>query len=208
MVDLAELRKRGKGGKKTRPADQAAARPAPADSPAPPSPPPMPPPSSPDPAAPTPGPAAPVPAVVSSAPAPAPVERLLYLSFALGHETYGLPIDSVQEIIPCSRVTRVPNASREILGILSLRGIVLPVLDIGPFLGQTLSPPSEDTRIIVLALEEELTGVMVDRVLHTVGVPADQVEPPPATVTDEKGLIAGVHSLRDRLLILLKPEQL
>jgi chemotaxis signal transduction protein len=114
----------------------------------------------------------------------------------------------VQEIIPQSQITRVPNAPREIMGITALRGIVLPILDIGPFLGQTLAPPSEDTRIIVLALEEELAGVMVDKVLHTVAIPPDQVEPPPATVSDEKGLIAGVHSLQDRLLILLKPEQL
>lgn len=204
MVDLAELRKKAKRKKAAKPAE-----------PAPPPPlevtPPAEPPAGPIPAAPAPEPDAPAP-LPAPVPAPAadapPEEHLLYLSFVIGRETYAFPIDPVQEIIPSTRITRVPNAPREVMGILSLRGIVLPVLDIGPFLGQKLSPPTDDTRIIVIALEDELGGVMVDRVLHTLAIPASQVEPPPATVADEKGLIAGVHSMRDRLLILLKPEQL
>lgn len=201
MVNLAELRKRSKGKN----AAEAAAAPSPTVSESPiaqPAPPP-PAPTEREAPPPLPSPSAPVAAAMSAA-----VEQLLYLSFEIGKETYGFPIDPVQEIIPPSHITRVPNAPREVMGILSLRGIVLPILDIGPFLGQTLAPLSEDTRIIVVTLEEELAGVMVDRVLHTVAVPADQVEPPPATVMDDKGLIAGVHSLQDRLLILLKPEQL
>jgi len=209
MVDLAELRKRGKRMKTETPAAPPPPEPA-AAAVEPPAPIPAeaaPPPAAPEPI-PAPPPAAPVPAVAApSTPVPA-VEHLLYLSFKIGKESYGFPIDPVQEIIPPSHITRVPNAPREVMGILSLRGIVLSILDIGPFLGQTLGPPTEDTRIIVVALEDEPTGVMVDQVLHTVAIPADQVEPPPATVMDEKGLIAGVHSLRDRLLILLKPEQL
>jgi len=196
MVDLAELRKKGKGKKAGAAAPSTSAPPQPEPAPEPPPP------------APTPPADAPLPvAVPLPQPGPA-MEQLLYLSFEIGREIYGFPIDPVQEIIPLSHITRVPNAPREVMGILSLRGIVLPILDIGPFLGQKLAPPSEDSRIIVVALGEELTGIMVDRVLHTVAVPSDLVEPPPATVTDDKGLIAGVHSLQDRLLILLKPEQL
>jgi purine-binding chemotaxis protein CheW len=206
MVDLAELRKRGKRTKAEPqgPADPRSAAPPPEPPPpAVPAPPPAPEPPSPAPAEPALPPSTAAPAVASPA-----AEQLLYLAFEIGRESYGFPIDPVQEIIPPSHITRVPNAPREVMGILSLRGVVLPILDIGSFLGQTLGPETEDTRIIVVALEDEPAGVMVDRVLHTVAIPAGQIEPPPATVTDEKGLIAGVHSLQDRLLILLKPEQL
>lgn len=206
MVDLAELRKRGKRTKAESPgpADPHPAAPPPGHpSPVPPPPPPAPKPASPPPVEPPPPPPATAPVVSALA-----AEHLLYLAFEIGRESYGFPIDPVQEIIPPSHITRVPNAPREVMGILSLRGVVLPILDIGSFLGQTLGPETEDTRIIVVALEDEPAGVMVDRVLHTVAIPADQIEPPPATVADEKGLISGVHSLQDRLLILLKPEQL
>jgi len=210
MVDLAELRKKTRKKKEASPA-------APVPETAAPSPPPMEPAAQPAPQPPVPE----TPAAQETAPPPpAPAvgfpqekspenrETLQFLAFKIGREIYGFPIDAVQEIIPPGRVTRVPNASREIIGIMSLRGIVIPVLDISHFLGQTLAPESADSRIIVLNPSEEMLGVLVDKVLHTLAVAPGQIETPPATVVDEKGLIAGVHSLKDRLLVLLRPEQL
>jgi len=130
------------------------------------------------------------------------------LSFRIGREVYAFPIDAVQEIIPPMRITPVPNAPKEIMGILSLRGVVIPVLEIAVFLGQTPTPEGSETRIIVLRAGEEILGIHVDRVEHTVQVPVARMEPAPQTVQDPRGLISGVFADGDRLLILLRPESL
>ncbi len=135
-------------------------------------------------------------------------EKDLFLIFSIGKEIYGLPIDYVQEIIPLYPITLVPNAPPECLGIISLRGIVFPVLNIGIFLGQNLKEETEDTRLIVLRTQEDVVCVKVDRVLQTLSIPLKNIEPPPATVKDEKGLIMGVYPYKKRLLILLKAEQI
>lgn len=209
MVDLAELRKKSRRKKAEAPAPPAETTlplvPEPAPTPIPPPAPPL----APEPAAPPPPPpaAAPVPP-----PAPGPqgtsAELQQFLAFRIGRELYGFPIDAVHEIIPPARVTPVPNAPPEITGIMSLRGIVLPVLDISLFLGQRPGAESPDTRIIVINPKEELLGVRVDKVLHTLSIQTQEIESPPATVQDDRGLIAGVHSMEDQLLILLRPEQL
>jgi len=192
MVDLAELRKRSQRKK--------AGAPVPAVSTASSETPALPPPE----AAPSPV----RPAEPSPAPSSPPAEVVQVLSFRIGREAYAFPIDAVQEIIPPMQVTPVPNAPKEIMGILSLRGMVIPVLDIAVFLGQTPAAEGPEARIIVLRAGEEILGIHVDRVEHTVQVSVARMESIPQTVQDPRGLISGVHAEGDRLLILLKPESL
>jgi len=135
-------------------------------------------------------------------------EKELFLCFAIGKELYGIQIDYVQEIIPVYPITRVPNSPPEILGIISIRGQVLPVLDIGIFLDQRVGKITEDTRLIILKINEELISIIVDKVHQNISIPLKNVEPAPSTVKDEKGLIFGVYPFKKRLLILLKAEQI
>jgi purine-binding chemotaxis protein CheW len=194
MVDLAELRKKTRRRKEDAPAPAVTA-PSPR----------TPPPPAPEPAPP---PVRPADTPAEPAPAPPPAETVQVLAFRIGRETYGFPIDAVQEIIPPMRITPVPNAPKAIMGILSLRGVVIPVLDIAVFLGQTAAPLDPDARIIVLRSGEEILGIHVDRVEHTVQVPLARIEATPQTVQDPRGMITGVHAEGDRLLILLRPESL
>lgn len=135
-------------------------------------------------------------------------QKELFLSFRIGKEIYGLPIDYVQEIIPLYPITRVPNAPPEIVGITSIRGMVLPVINIGIFLGQKLSEFTPDTRLIILKIKEETISIIVDAVYQNIAIPLNSIEPAPSTVKDEKGLIFGVYPYKKKLLILLKAEQI
>ncbi|MEJ5165921.1 MAG: chemotaxis protein CheW [Thermoanaerobaculia bacterium] len=136
------------------------------------------------------------------------VQKELYLSFRIGKEIYGIPIDYVQEIIPLHPITKVPNAPEEIMGIISIRGMVLPVINIGIFLGQKLSEYNENTRLIILKVNDEMISIIVDSVYQNIEIPLNLIEPPPSTVKDEKGLIFGVYPYKRKLLVLLKAEQI
>lgn len=135
-------------------------------------------------------------------------EKNLFLCFSIGKELYGIQIDYVQEIIPLHPMTKVLNAPPEIMGIISIRGLVLPVLNIGIFLGQKIGKITEDTRLIILKIKEEVLSIIVDKVYQNISIPLTKIEPAPSTVKDEKGLISGVYLFKKRLLILLKAEQI
>lgn len=135
-------------------------------------------------------------------------EKELFLCFTIGKELYGIQIDYIQEIIPLYPMTKVPNAPPEIIGIISIRGLVLPVLDIGIFLGQKIGKMTEETRLIILRIKDESISIIVDKIHQNIAIPLKSIEPAPSTVKDEKGLIFGVYPFKKRLLILLKAEQI
>lgn len=135
-------------------------------------------------------------------------EKELFLCFSIGRELYGIQIDYIQEIIPLYPMTKVPNAPPEVMGIISIRGLVLPVLNIGIFLGQKIGNITEDTRLIILKIKEEILSIIVDKVYQNISIPLKKIESAPSTVKDEKGLIAGVYLFKKQLLILLKAEQI
>ena len=90
-----------------------------------------------------------------------------YLTFALGDEKFAIPVDHVQEVVEFGHVTKVPNAPDYMLGIINLRGRVLPLLDTKLKLGLPATALSQKSRIMVLDLQLEddknlQIGAMVD----------------------------------------------
>src|SRR4051812_23287406 len=77
-------------------------------------------------------------------------ESNAYLTFALGEEKFAIPVDRVQEVVEFGQVTKVPNAPAYMLGIINLRGRVLPLLDTKLKLGLTATVPTQRTRIMLL----------------------------------------------------------
>jgi len=90
--------------------------------------------------------------------------RLEVLAFEVAGETYALPIDAVTEIVLPRAVTPLPRTPDFVLGVVSLRGAVVPVVDLPRRLGLTCSEPSRGSRILVLRDGEDRMGFWVDRV--------------------------------------------
>src|SRR5438128_3445411 len=88
------------------------------------------------------------------------------LNFILGGERYAIDIDDIAEIINVRPATRVPNAERGIVGIISLRGSIVTLIDVRSKLKQPPRDPSKETRIIVVRDAGGLIGFEVDRVLR------------------------------------------
>ncbi len=131
-------------------------------------------------------------------------EVLQLVTFRLGNEEFSLDILRVQEIIRHMDLTRVPRTPEFVEGVINLRGRVIPVLDLRKRFGLPADERTNDTRIIVVDVDDRTVGLKVDAVSEVLRLPSDTVEPPPAIVTGtESEYIKGVGKLDGRLLILL-----
>ena len=107
-----------------------------------------------------------------------------YLTFALGDEKFAIPVDHVQEVVEFGQVTKVPNAPEYMLGIINLRGRVLPLLDTKLKLGLPASTRSNKSRIMVLDLQLEddknlQIGAMVDIAREVIEISKNQIQDAP-----------------------------
>jgi len=139
-------------------------------------------------------------------PAAPPVQQL---TFSLAGEEYGLDILAVREIRGWTPVTRIPQAPHYVLGVLNLRGAIVPVLDLRLRFGLVREAYDATTVTVVVSVNERPFGVVVDAVSDVVDVPADQIRPVPdmGTAVDTEYL-KGLTSVQDRMVLLLDVDKL
>ena len=148
------------------------------------------------------------------APAPALAAALAepaeYLSFRLGDEEYGIGIRQVQEIRSYEEPTGIPNAPAALRGMLDLRGVITPIVDLRLAFGQMDAACTPLTVIIVLNLGARVIGVVVDSVSDVIDLGADDIRPAPRlrTVGLDTRCITGIGTVAERMLILLDIERL
>jgi len=137
-------------------------------------------------------------------------ERLEFLTFRLGAESYGIEILKVQEIRGYEKPTVIANAPAFIKGVINLRGVIVPILDLRIKFDLDDVGYDEFTVVIVLKVAGRVLGVVVDSVSDVVALSPETIRPAPefaASVFDTK-YITGLASVDDRLLILLDIELL
>ncbi len=124
--------------------------------------------------------------------------------FDVGQERFGVDIDRVREIIPAQQVTQIPRSPSFVRGVLDLRGVVIPVLDLRERFGMPPGETDVDRRIVVVEMGGQIVGCTVDAVSEVLTLARDAVQPPPAVAaTDEAAYLLGVARHGDRLVILL-----
>jgi len=135
-------------------------------------------------------------------------EVLQLVSFSVGQEEFGVDILKVQEINRMVEITRVPNASEFVSGVINLRGKVIPVIDLRRRFGIGKKDNDKNTRIIVVELTGRVLGFVVDAVNAVLRIPRSVTEPPPPMVAGiGSECITAIGKLEDRLLILLDLER-
>jgi purine-binding chemotaxis protein CheW len=115
-----------------------------------------------------------------------------FLAFRLASETYALPLSGVQEILKPPRITRVPRASYEILGIVSVRGRVTTVIDLRRRLRVAEAPMDKNTRVLLVDAGDEVLGLLVDAVLQVYRLYEDEVELASAVGGDLNEYVMGI----------------
>jgi purine-binding chemotaxis protein CheW len=126
------------------------------------------------------------------------------VSFRLAQEEYGVEITKVQEIILLGEITRVPQTSEYIKGLINLRSTVIPIVDLRLRFGLAQEEATDETRIMVVNVAGKTIGIIVDGVSEVLRISHDQIAPPPPTVAGlGREYLTGLVKLNNRLLILL-----
>ncbi|HEV2609816.1 MAG TPA: chemotaxis protein CheW [Noviherbaspirillum sp.] len=131
------------------------------------------------------------------------------LSFKLGEEEYGINILSVQEIRGCDLVTRIANAPTYVKGVINLRGIIVPIVDMR--IKFNVGTPTYDqfTVVIILNIGQQVIGIVVDSVSDVVTLSADQIKAAPQmSAAVDMDFVQGLGTIGDRMLILLDIDKL
>jgi len=137
-------------------------------------------------------------------------QELEMLSFLLNKEEYVVPVDHVREVLTPREITPVPHTAKYFLGVCSLRGVVMPIIDLHLRLGLSASTRDEKSRIIVVSLgHDDQVGLFVDRVRGVVRFTPSAVQPAPDTVEQGAGaeFLKGIARKNDKLYILLDVEK-
>ena len=136
-----------------------------------------------------------------------------FLTFRLGDEEYGIDILRVQEIRSYEQPTRIANAPAFVKGVVNLRGVIVPVVDLRMKLGCTSAEYNAFTVVIVLNVRGRVVGAVVDSVSDVLELPGQAIKPAPEMASSvDASFITGIGSLkideRERMLILMDIEAL
>ncbi len=102
-----------------------------------------------------------------------------YLTFTVADEDFGIEIRYIRDIIKKQKITSVPDTDDYLKGVINLRGSIIPVIDVRIRFGLKKTNYDERSCIIVVRLDNLLTGLIVDRVLEVIDIPKSEIDPPP-----------------------------
>jgi purine-binding chemotaxis protein CheW len=132
-----------------------------------------------------------------------------YLTFRLGAEEYGIDILRVQEIRSYEQPTRIANAPSFLKGVVNLRGVIVPIVDLRLKLGCDSAEYNHFTVVIVLNVRGRVVGAVVDSVSDVLELAGEAIRPAPQLNANiDAGFITGIGSVADRMLILMDIEAL
>ena len=132
------------------------------------------------------------------------------ITFILGSEKYGLKILKVRELISCPEVmTRIPGMPDFIVGMINLRGLVIPVIDLRLRFGMDIGEYDKYTVIIIVQVENKMIGMIVDSVADVVYLEDEKTQASTDISTNiDTQFIQGVANIRDDMVILLDVDHL
>lgn len=124
--------------------------------------------------------------------------------FQLKEKEYAIPIQQVRGIEKILHITRVPNTAHFVKGVINLRGVVTPIIDLRARFDIEESDYTDDSRIIIVNFDDLEVGLIVDIANDVIDIPSASIEPQPEVVgTEEAEFITGVAKIEKRLLILI-----
>lgn len=128
-----------------------------------------------------------------------------FISFAIGEDQYGVDIMAVREIKGWLDVSNLPKQPDYVRGVLNLRGVIVPIVDLRMRFGQGMTAATPSHIIMIVQIEQRLVGLLADRVLDIVSIDASQIQPVPrisrASRTD---FLFGLVTVGNALIALLE----
>jgi len=128
----------------------------------------------------------------------------LHVLFVVADVTYALPVENILQMESFMGATRVPGTRDYVIGVATVRGKVVPVIDLRLRFGLPAVPPTLDTRLIVTEVGGRVIALLVDSAREVVPLDPSQNQPAPEMVGERSaGLVRGMHAQGPRLLLLL-----
>ncbi|NLM14034.1 MAG: purine-binding chemotaxis protein CheW [Epulopiscium sp.] len=131
-------------------------------------------------------------------------ESKQYVVFKLGNEEYGIDIQKVQIIERIQNITRVPKSPYFIKGVINLRGEIIPVMSLRSKFGLEEDEYNDETRIIIVGIEDNKIGMIVDQVKEVLQIPSEAIENVQGFTSDINfNFIQGVGKVNGHIVTLL-----
>ncbi len=128
-----------------------------------------------------------------------------YLVFKLANQEYAMGVSMVKEVINYINLTEIPNTCTYIRGVLSLRGIVIPVIDFREYIGLSATTVNGDTRILIVHYDDLFLGILVDTVEGVIAVSSDSFMPVPSFIGKENvRYFKAAIKWNDKLVLLIQ----
>jgi purine-binding chemotaxis protein CheW len=129
---------------------------------------------------------------------------LQFVSFAIGGDQYGVDIMSVREIKGWSEITHLPKQPDYVRGVLNLRGVMVPIVDLRCRFGQGLTEATPVHVVIIVQVASKLIGLLADRVLDIVACEESQIQPVPRIAQAPRiDFLCGLVTMDDALIALI-----
>lgn len=138
-------------------------------------------------------------------------QKGMYMTFKSGNEYYGIKIQYVNEIVGFQDITPVPETESYIMGLINLRGKIIPVIDVQKRFGQEPSEYNDRTCIIVVDVKATTVGLIVEKIAEAVEIKDDNILPPPTISRVDRiqnKYVYGIAKVGDSVKLLLDPERL
>lgn len=133
------------------------------------------------------------------------VSDMKVIVFQLNDKEYAIPVSQVKSIEKIMHYTRVPHATAFVKGVMNLRGVVTPLIDLRIRFDLDEQPYSDSTRIIIVTISDAEVGLIVDGANDVIDIPSSRIEPAPEIVGAVAAeFISGVAKIDKRLLILIE----
>jgi purine-binding chemotaxis protein CheW len=127
-----------------------------------------------------------------------------FISFAIGNDQYGVDIMAVREIKGWSEITHLPKQPEYVRGVLNLRGVIVPIVDLRCRFGQGVTEATPLHVVIIVQIDQQLVGLLADRVLDIVSFDAAKIQPVPRTAsTAEVEFLSGLVTIENAMIALI-----
>ncbi|MBL3641928.1 chemotaxis protein CheW [Peribacillus frigoritolerans] len=135
-------------------------------------------------------------------------EDMKVIVFQIKDKEYAIPVDKVSGIEKLLHITRVPKALKFVKGVINLRGVITPIIDLRVRFDFDEVEYDESTRIIIVILDDMEVGLIVDSANDVLDIPVESIEPQPEVVGHlASEYISGVAKIEKRLLVLINLEK-
>ncbi|NCU16510.1 chemotaxis protein CheW [Bacillus sp. P1(2020)] len=137
------------------------------------------------------------------------MDEMKIVAFSLNGKEYAIDVRNVVSIEKMERVTRVPHVPSYVKGVINLRGVITPIIDLRIRFDMEPTDYNQNTRIIIVTWEDKEVGLIVDEANDVINIQEKKIEPQPDVIGNiQQNYITGVVKIDDRLLIVLKLENI